>query len=1048
MKKFLSTAIALLVAISGFTFPVSADFTADGVNADSWKGWSSADASSTITTEEIENRGTVVEVNGRAIYDSATSFRGVVMLTLDAYAPNGGIVSLEDASGNCAGSFTLADGKISGTEIAYDTDSWNTFKIFAMTGTRTYEIYAVTTEGDNRVLSGSQSGTCILPGRVMFEGNGLQIDNIKLEEMKKESAYLSSELNNIYTSDFSTLADGTAIGGNEGWAVDNADDSNYMHQATTFEGKKVLKMEKANLVSKQHQLRKTLNVQETVVIDMKLYEDTTYDTMYDSNDDGVADKAAGRVPLVMGLRCKDSKGTVSVHGMSLLDLCNGAVTLGKHSYSVAGAYIPGNWFDFKMEIMLESQSMDVYVNNTKINSSPVYLVADAGGHKVFDYISQFYFQLSKTSGLGVWYAKDIKISGVTDGYTETVFSESFDSATSKFTHTTTNASYNNLKLDSNQAGGGKSGVGSLYSWYKATSNSTAKKVVYVTDDTPLTKEDIIAEKNLTEFTSLSAAGYTFKEEGSTNDTDYEYFSSDSFSLAGADRAVIKFKYYHPASVRTTDTNPAGYTNSLLYFRLAGQDTLSTSNAYTAYDTRMGYNTLDHSTAKTSVTSYAGKTDFVRVKEWTDVTITVDPDAAKDFSITSNGKTATIDMGMTAEQLQGMTELDFYLRSRFGGKFYLDDVSVTKLTDKKDSWLKDSYTSYRTYECDITRENVPEIELKEVVFSDADGEYGVPVANGQVKSVTVKKNNGEISDGTKLLVAVYSGDEMTDCGVSGEIAKADLSDGSETYTFTDVEVAADSTVKVFWLNMNNLTPVLKKVSPINQQRETKIFLAGDSIVANYSQGHARTGWGQVLDNYINTNFVEIINCAISGTGAKDFAQRYVGSTDVEGSTYAEKMFNKMGADEGDYILMSFATNDGTVGDATFAEPYGTKENEGSFKYYLYENFIKPAKAKGIIPVLVTTNPKKKLSTYAVGNFYIIDGHIPYVQAMRELASETDTAIIDLYAMAVDNLNNVGAEGCAGYYVDGTHITAEGANVSAEFVARGLKLTDLEIAEFVK
>ena len=37
-------------------------------------------------------------------------------------------------------------------------------------------------------------------------------------------------------------------------------------------------------------------------------------------------------------------------------------------------------------------------------------------------------------------------------------------------------------------------------------------------------------------------------------------------------------------------------------------------------------------------------------------------------------------------------------------------------------------------------------------------------------------------------------------------------------------------------------------------------------------------------------------------------------------------------------------------------------------------------------------KKILSMLtAVGNFYILDDHIPYVQAMRELASETDTFV---------------------------------------------------------
>lgn len=1032
MKKVLSLLLTLIIAFTSVAVTVSADTSADGVSADGWKGWSAVNSGSTVTTEEIQNRGTVVEINGEAVHDTAATFRGVAMLTVDIYAPNGGEVSLEDAQGNSAGSFTLADGKISGTENTYDTSNWNTFKIFAMTGIREYEVYKVTANGDELVAEGTQTGTCILPRRVRFSGTGVQVDNIKLDQMKKTNAYLDSELNNIYTSDFSSVEDGATVSGKDGWAKDNADDDNYKYQAATFDGKKVLKMEKVNQVNKQHQLRKTLNVQKSIVIDMNLYQVD----------------ATSKVPLLLGARVKDSKGTVGVHGMSLLTLRNGNIAFGKHDYSVKNVYTPGYWFKLRLEILLESQTMDVYVGSTKVNPSPIHLEADAGGHKVFDYINQFFFQLQKTSGLGVWYAEGIKVYEISNnGYTETVFSEDFDSETSDFTHNTKNSSYKNLKLDSNQTGGEKSGVGSLYSWHKATSNNTAKNVVYVTDDTPLTKAAIIEEKNLTEFTSLSAAGYTFAEEGSTSDTDYEYFSSDSFSLAGADRAVIKFKYYHPASVRNTDTNPAEYTNSLLYFRLAGENTLSTSSAYTAYDTRMGYNTLDRSKAKTSVTSYDGKTDFVKVKEWTDVTVTVDPNATYDFSITSGGKTAVIDMGMTEEQLQSMTELDFYLRSRFGGKFYLDDVSVTKVTDKEDGWLKDSYTSCFTYECDITRENVPEIELKEVVFSDATGQYGVPIANGQVSSVTVKHNRGELASGTKLIAAVYSGSEMTDCGFSTEVTDADFTNGSATYTFTDVSVDAGSTVKVFWLNMNSLVPVLEEVKPINPQRETKIFLAGDSIVANYREGHERTGWGQVLGNYINTNHVEIVNCAIEGKGAKDFPQRYVGSTSVEGSTYSEKMFNKMGADEGDYIFVSFATNDGTSTNDAYAEPYESKDTEGSFKYYLYENFIKPAKARGITPVLVTTNPKHNFSSY-ITNHYVSNVHQPYVQAMRELAEETDTAIIDLYSMAVDNLNSVGKTASAAYYVDGTHITAAGANLSAGLVAQGLELTDLEIAEYVK
>lgn len=122
----------------------------------------------------------------------------------------------------------------------------------------------------------------------------------------------------------------------------------------------------------------------------------------------------------------------------------------------------------------------------------------------------------------------------------------------------------------------------------------------------------------------------------------------------------------------------------------------------------------------------------------------------------------------------------------------------------------------------------------------------------------------------------------------------------------------------------------------------IHVAGDSTVSSFHDSYyiPRQGYGEELKNYFDS---EVMNYAVSGASSKDF---------VTMKQYAELMENlgKSGGEE--FLIIGLGHNDEKTEPGRFTDPNGDYMTAGSFSNSLYENYIKPALERGVVPVVCT------------------------------------------------------------------------------------------------
>lgn len=231
----------------------------------------------------------------------------------------------------------------------------------------------------------------------------------------------------------------------------------------------------------------------------------------------------------------------------------------------------------------------------------------------------------------------------------------------------------------------------------------------------------------------------------------------------------------------------------------------------------------------------------------------------------------------------------------------------------------------------------------------------------------------------------------------------------------------------------------------------IFLAGDSTVQSYSRGMApQCGWGQLLVQYFTdreyrvyhsagskftnavtyeTDRIKIDNRAMAGRSTKNFLQ--------------EGRFDDIlpVMRKGDWLLLQFGHND-----AYKAKPerFVTPEE---FQDKLWHDFLEPAQARGVRPVLVTPIAMREFDEngqcrYAFNNYRL---------AMLELTKKIQVPVIDLGRLTAEFNTKIGAEKCREIYLfvessvypgwpdgdeDNAHLSFGGALLYAGILARAL------------
>ncbi len=199
----------------------------------------------------------------------------------------------------------------------------------------------------------------------------------------------------------------------------------------------------------------------------------------------------------------------------------------------------------------------------------------------------------------------------------------------------------------------------------------------------------------------------------------------------------------------------------------------------------------------------------------------------------------------------------------------------------------------------------------------------------------------------------------------------------------------------------------------------VYVIGDSTACYYATSlYPRTGWGMVLQPFLNSDSVTVNNQAASGRSSKSYYDEGKWTT----------VYNLLKA--GDFVLIQFAHNDEKTTDATrYTDP------ETTFKDYI-SIFIKGAIAKGATPVLISSIPRNNWSGTTVQQ-----AHKPYTQAMIQLADSFQIPFIDMEAATMAYLNTKGktyatdsiynnlAAGVWPNYLtgnsDGTHLQENGA-----------------------
>jgi lysophospholipase L1-like esterase len=244
--------------------------------------------------------------------------------------------------------------------------------------------------------------------------------------------------------------------------------------------------------------------------------------------------------------------------------------------------------------------------------------------------------------------------------------------------------------------------------------------------------------------------------------------------------------------------------------------------------------------------------------------------------------------------------------------------------------------------------------------------------------------------------------------------------------------------------------------------TTLYLVGDSTVAAFDDPYyyPRYGYGTQIATYLNQN-ITVDNLALSGRSSKSFVDP------ADNGNYA--IFTSS-LKAGDYVMIGFGHNDEKADPSLYTNPNTDVTDPASFKYYLYNDYIKVAQAAGAIPILATpvvrrdpagayTGATAHVTTDVVSGGVTYPGG-DYPQAIRDLGAATGVTVIDNTASTMALGKQIfAASGAAGTAmlqawvsdkptsVDDTHTNIYGGSYYAYLVASGVTSSASSLKDYV-
>ncbi|WP_283246439.1 SGNH/GDSL hydrolase family protein [Paenibacillus sp. Marseille-Q4541] len=221
----------------------------------------------------------------------------------------------------------------------------------------------------------------------------------------------------------------------------------------------------------------------------------------------------------------------------------------------------------------------------------------------------------------------------------------------------------------------------------------------------------------------------------------------------------------------------------------------------------------------------------------------------------------------------------------------------------------------------------------------------------------------------------------------------------------------------------------------------IYIAGDSTVQTYDPyWKPEAGWGQMLPRFFSDQ-VLIKNHAIGGRSTKSFIN--------EGRL--DEILKVIQPE--DYFLIQFGHNDATI---SIPDRYASPAD---YKEYL-RTYIHGAEQRGATPILVTPVGRRDFNP-DTGKFNV--SFPEYVAAMKEVAVEENTKLVDLSARSVAYYDSIGPEEAKSVFLhtdpgvygafpngsaDNTHFQEYGAIQLARMVAQSIAELNLPLSEYVQ
>ena len=236
--------------------------------------------------------------------------------------------------------------------------------------------------------------------------------------------------------------------------------------------------------------------------------------------------------------------------------------------------------------------------------------------------------------------------------------------------------------------------------------------------------------------------------------------------------------------------------------------------------------------------------------------------------------------------------------------------------------------------------------------------------------------------------------------------------------------------------------------------SKLYVIGDSTVSSFNDVtyyYPRFGYGALLNEYFD---IEIINLALSGRSSRSF---------IVEDNY-KYLFDNLKKD--DYVLIGFGHNDEKSDDSfRFSDASLPIDNPLSFKYVLYNSYIKRILEIGAYPILTTPVVRLSPNDKYENEFIHVTPTGDYHKAIVELAKEYNLLCVDITEESLKLVKALGFKNALPLHamtkgkfvndkltydeksVDKTHLSYYGAKMNAYLIANSVLNSNLGLKKYL-